>query len=90
VGIFLQEIGTFRLLVRRLLVPRISALQIASFLQSMLITATTATTALTLPVFAVLIAISSALALSLGAVLRTLIGQPLKTKKKYWQNKLFL
>ncbi len=41
------------------------------FLQKMLITATTA---VTLPVFAVLIAISSALMLLIGAVLTTLIG----------------
>ncbi len=41
------------------------------FLQKMLITATTA---VTLPVFAVLIAISSALMLLIGAVLATLIG----------------
>jgi hypothetical protein len=34
----------------------------------------TATTAVTLPVFAVLIATSSALIISLGAVLATLIG----------------
>jgi hypothetical protein len=41
------------------------------YLQKMLITATTA---VTLPVFAVSIAISSALAISLGAVAATLIG----------------
>jgi hypothetical protein len=42
------------------------------FLQEML---TIATTAVTLPVFAVLIAISSALMLSLEVVLTTLIGR---------------
>jgi hypothetical protein len=68
-GIFIQEIGTFCLLARRLLVPGFSILQIASFFLKMLITMTTA---VTLPVFAVLIMISSARVLSLGAVAVTL------------------
>jgi hypothetical protein len=71
VGIFLWEISTFRLLARKLLVPGLSALRIASFLLKILITATTA---VTLPVFALSIAISSALVLSLGAVAATLFG----------------
>jgi hypothetical protein len=71
VGIFLQEIGTFRLLARKPLVPGISASRLALFLQKMLVTLTTAVTLL---VFAVSIAISLALMLLLGAVLATLIG----------------
>jgi hypothetical protein len=71
-GIFLREIGTFCLLARRLLISVISALQLASFLLKMLITATTA---VTLPVFAVLFVISPAFKVSLRAVLVTLIGR---------------
>jgi hypothetical protein len=75
VGIFLQKIGTFYLLARRLLIiPGIRAPQIASFLLKMLITVTTA---VTLPVIAALITISSALVVSLGAVAAILIGQAL-------------
>jgi hypothetical protein len=62
-GIFLREISTFCLLATRLLIPGFSVPQIASYLLKMLITATTA---VTLPVFAVLIMISSALTVSLG------------------------
>jgi hypothetical protein len=69
--IFLREIATFCLLARKLLIPGLSILQIASFSQKMLITATTV---VTLPVFAVLVAISSAFMLSLGAIAATLIG----------------
>jgi hypothetical protein len=61
-GIFLQKIGSFRLLAR---MPLISVLK-------MLITTTTT---VTLPVFAVSFAISSAFVASLRAVLTTLIGQ---------------
>jgi hypothetical protein len=75
VGIFLQKIGTFYLLARRLLIiPGISAPQIASFLLKMLITVTTA---VTLPFIAASITISSALVVSLGAVVAILIGQGL-------------
>jgi hypothetical protein len=73
-GISLRNIGILRLLARRLLISAISAPQLASFSLQMLITATTAVTLL---VFAVLIATSSALVVSLGAVLATLIGQGL-------------
>ncbi len=60
--------------MRRLLIPRFSALQIAPFLLKMLITVTTA---VTLPVFVVSIAIVSAIVVSLGAVAATLIGRGL-------------
>jgi hypothetical protein len=58
---------------RRPLIPGFSAPQIAPFFK--LKTLIIATTAFTLPVFAVLIAISSALIISLGAVAATLIGR---------------
>jgi hypothetical protein len=69
--IFLWKIGSFRLLASRLLISAISAPQLASFLLKMLITGTTA---VCLPVFAVLIAFSLAFVVSLGSVLTTLIG----------------
>ncbi len=71
-GIFLRKIGSFHLLARRLLISAISTPQLAFFSLKMLITATTA---VTLPVFAVSIAISLALVVSLGAALTTLIRQ---------------
>jgi hypothetical protein len=71
-GIFLREIGTFCLLARRLLFHRISAPQLTLLFTK---NAHTATTAVTLPVFLVSIAISSALMLLLGDVLTTLVGQ---------------
>jgi hypothetical protein len=73
-GIFLWKICSFHLLARRLLISEISAPQLASFFLKMLITLTTA---VTLPVCAVSITISSAFVVSLGAVLATLIGQGL-------------
>jgi hypothetical protein len=64
--------------VRRLLISAISAPHLHLFLLKMLITATTA---VTLPDFAVSIATSSALIISLGAVTATLIGQGVSEKK---------
>jgi hypothetical protein len=58
-------------LARRLLILGSSIAQIASFLQKMLITATTI---VTFPIFAVSIAVSSALLKSQGAVVATLFG----------------
>jgi hypothetical protein len=54
--------------------PQLALQNLHLFLLKMLITATTA---VTLPVFAVLVAISSAFVVSLGAVLTTLIEQGL-------------
>jgi hypothetical protein len=71
-GIFLWKIGSFHHLARRLLISVMSTPQLASFFTKMLIAATTAVTLL---VFAVLIAILLALAVSLEAVLMTLIGR---------------
>jgi hypothetical protein len=64
-GIFLQKIGSFHLLARRPLISKTSAPQFASFFLKMLITATIA---VTYPVFAVSLAISSAFVVSLRAV----------------------
>jgi hypothetical protein len=70
-------IGCFRLLARRPLISKISALQFAFFLIKMLITVTTP---VTLPVFVVLITISSAFVVSLRSVSTTLIGRGLRDK----------
>jgi hypothetical protein len=72
-GIFLREIGTIHLSARRLLIPGFSAPQIASFFPKN--AHHRDHTTITLPVFAVLIVISSALILSLGAVAATSIGR---------------
>jgi hypothetical protein len=69
-GIFLRKIGSFRLLARRPLISKISAPQFTSFFLMLI----TATTAVTFPIFAVLLAISSAFVVSLRAVLMTLFG----------------
>jgi hypothetical protein len=76
-GIFLQKIGSFRLLARRPLIPKTSALQFAFFFLKMLITATTV---VTFPVSAVSFAISSAFVATLRAVLTTLIERGLCNK----------
>ncbi len=73
-GISLRKIGSFRLLSKRLLISAISTPQLASFTLKMLIITTTT---VTLPVFAVSIAISSAFVVSLRAVSTTSIGQGL-------------
>jgi hypothetical protein len=69
-GIFLQKVGTFCLLERRLLISAISTPQLASFFTE---NAHHRDYRSHLTGFAVLIATSSALAVSLGAVLATLI-----------------
>jgi hypothetical protein len=68
-GYFFQEDGTFCLLARRLLIPGFSIPQIASIFTK---NAHYRDHRVTLLVFAVSIAISSALVLSLGAVAATL------------------
>ncbi len=72
-GNFPQEVGSFCLLTKMLLISVISASKLASFFTKNAHRHNHCAV-VTLPVFAVSIAISLALLVSLGAVLTTLIG----------------